>query len=944
LETFNRQKIDLAGTWQIAFDPDDLGLKNDWVGRWPEGEARPVQVPGIWNLAYPDADGVGFYRTRFTVPTEWAGRALRLCFEGVIYRCEAWLNGRYAGGHEGGYTPFALDVSALARAGAPNDLVVRVAALSKKRPVDGMRLEHAPLSKQSWYYVYGGIWGEVALEARSQVVIEAVRIEPRLRREQAGVEIEIDNRRAAHRPVRLWMRVTGPRGEVVYDHADAVSALPGSTRFAYSLPIPAPLAWSCKQPNLYRLEAGVVDEDGETDGWGENFGMRDFTARDGRFFLNGEPLYIRGVLLQPNYPVTLIRHPDREMMEREIGLVKQAGFNLVRVHIQPAPPGYLDLADRLGILVYAETSLAWIRANPRLTDHGRRELRALIERDRNHPSVVFWGVYNENPQANRINGAELCRFARGLDPTRVVVDNSGGALAIDQDFGWIDRAALIPAFETQPQKVLDVHLYLGAPISRSLSGWLSSLGTGASSNAVFEEKLGSQAVLDEFDRECRAYSGQVFVSELGYGGMSDLEETVAGFQGQEDLLDARELKTLRDSLREGFRKRKLEQVFGSVKNLFQEAQDLHAAGNTQQIEALLVNPRVSGFIITQLNDVAWEFHAGLLDLWRNPKAAYYAALRLNRPHVLVLRPARRSAHPGELVSLELAVRSRDQGPPGTRLCVTVSGPLGQEVFSRETEIDLLAGIQLMPPLDVPLDGPGEYRVTARLLANGAALAETEETLLALEPVDWESLPARVALVGAAPGVVLNRLAGREAGGQAGPSISLVPQPGSLSEEQWEALLDTVAGGQAAVVGALQPEDQAALQALAGRGIVARLHFGIGSWMGCYHWLPASAITAGLPGGGIASLPYAEILPKYVLSELGGTVLAGSLRNTQSRLEAPAMLWYSDIELLRLGQGALLLCQYRAFSALERDPVAARLAYNILAAAGDLGSLAPPTDR
>jgi beta-galactosidase/beta-glucuronidase len=79
------------------------------------------------------------------------------------------------------------------------------------------------------------------------------------------------------------------------------------------------------------------------------------------------------------------------MAEREISLVKEAGFNLLRIHIQPAPPGYLDLTDQMGILVYSETSLAWIRDSPRLMDHGRREVKALIERDRNQPFCRHMG-------------------------------------------------------------------------------------------------------------------------------------------------------------------------------------------------------------------------------------------------------------------------------------------------------------------------------------------------------------------------------------------------------------------------------------------------------------------------------------------------------------------------------------------------------------------------
>src|SRR6266508_1425595 len=96
------------------------------------------------------------------------------------------------------------------------------------------------------------------------------------------------------------------------------------------------------------------------------------------------------------------------------------------------------------------------------------------------------------------------------------------------------------------------------------------------------------------------------------------------------------MKSFRDNLRKGFAERGLDRIFGSVKALVEESQELQAAGNTRHIEAVLANPRISGYILTQLNDVAWEFHAGLLDIWRRPKLAYTAVKRLNQAHVLIL--------------------------------------------------------------------------------------------------------------------------------------------------------------------------------------------------------------------------------------------------------------------------------------------------------------------
>jgi hypothetical protein len=100
-------------------------------------------------------------------------------------------------------------------------------------------------------------------------------------------------------------------------------------------------------------------------------------------------------------------------------------------------------------------------------------------------------------------------------------------------------------------------------------------------------------------------------------------------------------------------------------------------------------------------------------------------------------------------------------------------------------------------------------------------------------------------------------------------------------------------------------------------------------MGCYHWIPANPLFSGLPGGGLAGEAYVNVRPHYVLSELGGDVLAGSFSNSQSRLEAPAILWYSDIEKITLGKGCLVFCQYLIFDIPLADPLADWLLANLM---------------
>ncbi len=490
---------------------------------------------------------------------------------------------------------------------------------------------------------------------------------------------------------------------------------------------------------------------------------------------------------------------------------------------------------------------------------------------------------------------------------------------------WVDRTTVVPAREVRREPIQDLHIYLGAPISSPVYEWLRTLGAGAPTIDMSAHCFGSQAMLEEFGRELRATRGQVFVSELGCGGMADLDAVVAGYQGREDLCDAREMRAFRDSLHEGFAARGLGQVFGSVRGLVEAAQAAHAAGLRRQVEAVLANPRVSGYCITQLNDVAWEFHAGLLDHWRRPKPAFDAVKQLNRPHCLILKAASPVTACGQSVPVTLTLSSREPLTGGERVDVTVTGPAGPAGQALHWAAPTGAGIRPLGQVTVETGAPeGEWRLAARLLRGEDTLAEAVETILVLEAVDLGDTIAAVECLGDAPAAFAG--ADRARGGA---HVMLAARPASLCERDWAQLLDAVAAGRTAIVGPLQPRDAVALRALQERGLDIRPDLGIGNWMGCYHWLRDPELLADLPPVSLAGEPYVDVLPQYVLNELGGRLLAGSLRNTQTRREPARILWYSDVEAVSLGRGTLVFCQYRLFEEAGSNPLAGRLACNLL---------------
>jgi len=488
---------------------------------------------------------------------------------------------------------------------------------------------------------------------------------------------------------------------------------------------------------------------------------------------------------------------------------------------------------------------------------------------------------------------------------------------------------MVPNRVTERQEIQDLHLYLGGLVPEPVYAWERALGKNNPSQVLIDHGFGSsKTLLDVFDRQIESYRGKIFVSELGCGGMSDLEETVEQYQEQEHLVDAREMKTFRDSLRKGFAERGLDRFFGSLKKLVQETQELQAIGNTRHIEAVLANPRISGYVLTQLNDVAWEFHAGLLDIWRRPKLAYEAVKRLNQPHILILNIPKATTSPESKLALSLTLINRAPMASPGQISVQLFDPNGKEVAKIQLEAPRGAGINFLGEITMnPVLYSGQYQLKARLLNDLSDCTETFRNFWVLPPLDLEGVYDSAQWIGTPPAWVPNF--GGVSSGKDQRRLFMIANPGSLTRTDWETVLGEVSGGRTAVIGPLQPSDEAVLELLSSHGIKIELHFGIGNWMGCYHWIPASPLFSGLPSGGLAGEAYVNVRPRYVMSELGGEVLAGSFNNSQTRLEAPAILWYSDIERISLGKGFLVFCQYLFFDAALADPLAGRLLANVI---------------
>lgn len=420
-------KLDGAD-WKLVTDPGNKGRNEKWFEA-PRTEARATKVPWIIQDAFPGYHGVAWYWHEFDAPVNrhTGGRYL-LRFWAVDYLAEVWLNGKPVGGHEGGETPFVLDITDTIRIGKKNLIAVRVLNPSHER-LDDIVLGETPKQARvipygaGAAYNHGGITGSVELLAVPPVHVEDVfaQAEPTTGIIRIQANVRNTTKTTTHEQVEFSV-APAASGETLKITAVERNLAPGDTMVQAEVKIDQPHLWDLNDPFLYRVTTRMGNNE-----FSVRCGFRDFRFENGYFRMNGRRLFLRSTHTCNHFPVGLKLPPDPDMARRDLLDLKVMGFNMIRFIWGGAERYQLDLCNEIGLMVYEESFASWpMQDSPKMAERWERSISELIRRDRNHPSVVIWGLLNEVRDSPyfRLAAASL-PLVRKFDETRMVFLNSG---------------------------------------------------------------------------------------------------------------------------------------------------------------------------------------------------------------------------------------------------------------------------------------------------------------------------------------------------------------------------------------------------------------------------------------------------------------------------------------------------------------------------------------
>ncbi len=396
------------------------------------GTPRSKDAAGGAACAYFDG-GVYVYEKQFSVPEDWRGKEAWLEFGGVYRNAKVFVNGQLAGEWAYGYTSFCVPLSAFLQYGKDN--TVRVEADNSRLP-------------NSRWYTGGGIYRPVALVVKEKTHI-------------CRHGITVATKTIAPATVSLSAERTG--GEVtfyVYDGETLVASREGEGE----LTVPCAKLWSAEHPHLYTLKAVLKEGETVTDEETLSFGIRLLSWSPKGFFVNGEEVKLRGGCVHhDNGILGACAWPEAE--ERKVRIIKEAGYNAVRSSHNPCSEAFLEACDKYGVYLIDEFADMWYSRKKKY-DYAldfpawhERDLHEMVQKDKNHPSVVMYSLGNEVSEPHEEKGVatirEMADYVRSLDKTRPVTAGINFLIIVNAAHGkgiYSDEKVEGKSSEKKPQK------------------------------------------------------------------------------------------------------------------------------------------------------------------------------------------------------------------------------------------------------------------------------------------------------------------------------------------------------------------------------------------------------------------------------------------------------------------------------------------------------------
>ncbi len=462
-----RNTLNISGIWNFKKDSSGVGEKNNWFNGL--AESTPIAVPGSWNEQFEDIRdymGLAWYEQNSYIPKSWKGQKIFIRVGSANYASKVWINGKTIGKHDGGHLPFAFEITDFVNWNEQNRITIQVENFLKPNrvpvgglPPGGLFSNNPPSSFD--FFPYCGIQRPVWLYSVPKNALSDITVKTNFLINEGFVEVKIKKSGTANQG-KVKIEGSGK----VYESSFSFN---GDDATA-NIRIPEVHLWSTEDPYLYQLKVTLNAGAETTDKYELPVGVRTIAVDGKHILLNGKPIFLKGFGKHEDFPV-FGKGTAYPVIVKDFNLLKWIGANSFRTSHYPYDEENMNLADREGILIVDEIPAVGLFFDNNISQINERkemckqQIRELVARDKNHPSVIMWNLANE-PIAKGMNFnlmskapadsvslsffSELFKTVKETDNTRLssIVGVQGGpdawlglsdVMCINRYYGWYSQ-------------------------------------------------------------------------------------------------------------------------------------------------------------------------------------------------------------------------------------------------------------------------------------------------------------------------------------------------------------------------------------------------------------------------------------------------------------------------------------------------------------------------
>lgn len=479
----------LNGIWDFAFDDDNKGEQNQWYEKFQSEYSICVpftyetRLSGIEDESRHDF--IWYHRTLHVEEGKLEKNNYVLHFEGSDYITKVWVNGQFAGSHQGGYARFSFDITNLVNDGE-NDLVVKVEdSFDMQQPRGKQRWKKENFG--CWYVQTTGIWKTVWSEYVPKVHLKQVKMTPIMSEYCLDLEMQVEAPEKLLNGDMLVKTVISYQGDLINQSYIGVVSNTLQTRINVNTQLAKSFewvihSWTPENPALYDIEFTLLSQGEILDEIGSYFGMREIRIDGPNILLNGEPIYQRLILDQGYWKDSHLTPPSEEALVEDIEKIQALGYNGLRKHQKTEDERFLYWCDVKGMLVWSEMAAAY-QFSDYAVEIFTKEWMEIVKQNYNHPSIITWTPFNESWGIRNVETRRpeqhftemIYHFTKSVDPYRPVIVNDGWEHTISDIITLHDYEEAGEIFKARymecKEQILNTEVYHGIIKSAFANGY-----------------------------------------------------------------------------------------------------------------------------------------------------------------------------------------------------------------------------------------------------------------------------------------------------------------------------------------------------------------------------------------------------------------------------------------------------------------------------------------